>query len=698
MLRVPTLLMFTFMVASGCQPAASDPAGGPPLGDVLVTVAPSAPVIQVGTQQQFTASVANASTTAVTWSVQEGPSGGVVSSAGLYTAPEVAGLYHVVATSVADPSKSATAVVTVTTATQQVVVAVSPSNSSVQAGGTQQFTATVSGASNDAVSWSVREGAAGGMVSASGLYTAPMVAGTYHVVATSQADVTRSATAVAIVTAAPLPVVVTVNPGTASLSPGGSQQFSATVTNDSNTMVTWSVQEGSPDGGTITATGLYTAPATSGSYHVVATSTADTTRSATAAVSVGLPPATTYTRLAAMPAHDGAPGMQWLTGEVAVIKDVVGGDLVSFFKGSTGLHAAVSRDLGGNLVMGRSGGLGEHPEAVHHPPGPQRQGPRRLPHGRCGRRLLRTDRPGARRKRSRDGIQRRGCQRRASRADERRAGHPLPDRPGQGPGRKRHDLLLRLRRPREWIARAHPGRQDQARSGPGTGHELRLRQTRRHRGGDPRVPWRYQREQPGFVPQQRGRDGPASALARPLVPVGPIDTGDTLTQNRNPIRRLRATPSGPTAWTLGSTVSVESFDVSAAGLGSAVSTPTSVWLMRFSPASGILIDRVDAQGNVASSALPSPDPTAHSGGYVVLSVNAAEDRAWVGGWISYDAAGGPAFWARHWNGSTWQKFTDTAPGDVWGVGQSVGWDGGLTMVVLDMATFAPSFATIRTLP
>jgi hypothetical protein len=50
------------------------------------------------------------------------------------------------------------------------------------------------------VTWSVRE-SGGGTVSSSGSYTAPAGAGTYHVVATSQADATKSATATITVTA-----------------------------------------------------------------------------------------------------------------------------------------------------------------------------------------------------------------------------------------------------------------------------------------------------------------------------------------------------------------------------------------------------------------------------------------------------------------------------------------------------------------
>lgn len=61
-------------------------------------------------------------------------------------------------------------------------------------GDTKTFTATVTGATNKAVTWSVAENG-GGTVTAAGLYTAPAVAGVYHVVAASQADPTQKATA-----------------------------------------------------------------------------------------------------------------------------------------------------------------------------------------------------------------------------------------------------------------------------------------------------------------------------------------------------------------------------------------------------------------------------------------------------------------------------------------------------------------------
>lgn len=82
-----------------------------------------------------------------------------------------------------------------------VSVSISPATAAVAPGGTQQLTATVSGTTNTAVTWSVQEGAGGGAVTSTGLYTAPSTPGTYHVVATSQADSTRSAVATITVTA-----------------------------------------------------------------------------------------------------------------------------------------------------------------------------------------------------------------------------------------------------------------------------------------------------------------------------------------------------------------------------------------------------------------------------------------------------------------------------------------------------------------
>ena len=83
-------------------------------------------------------------------------------------------------------------------------------------------------------------------------------------------------------------VTVTVSPATAAVNPGHDQLFSATVAGVANQSVSWSVQE--PSGGTITSAGLYTAPPTSGIYHVLARSDVDRTVVGTATVEVGVTP------------------------------------------------------------------------------------------------------------------------------------------------------------------------------------------------------------------------------------------------------------------------------------------------------------------------------------------------------------------------------------------------------------------------
>ena len=159
--------------------------------------------------------------------------------------------------------------------TPVVSLTVSPTSIALVPGGTQQFTATVTGSNNTAVSWS----ATGGTVSATGLYTAPSTPGTYTVTATSAADSTQSASATVTVSA---PVAVAISPSVLTISLGGTQQFTATVTGTSNTGVTWSAS-----GGTITPSGLFTAPPTLiGVYTVTATSVADPTKSASATITV----------------------------------------------------------------------------------------------------------------------------------------------------------------------------------------------------------------------------------------------------------------------------------------------------------------------------------------------------------------------------------------------------------------------------
>ena len=159
-----------------------------------------------------------------------------------------------------------------------VSVSISQSSVNMTSGETRTFSATVTGSLNQMVTWSVQEGSAGGTINSSGVYMAPDTFGTFHVVATSQADSTKSATATVVVG----PLSITISPSAALVGPNTTRTFVATVMGSSNTYVTWNVLEGA--GGTITIAGIYTAPTTLGTYHVVATSVADTSKNATATV------------------------------------------------------------------------------------------------------------------------------------------------------------------------------------------------------------------------------------------------------------------------------------------------------------------------------------------------------------------------------------------------------------------------------
>ena len=80
-------------------------------------------------------------------------------------------------------------------------------------------------------------------------------------------------------------ISVSVSPTTATVASGGTAQFSAQVTNTSNTAVTWSSTSG-----TVSTTGLFTAPTVTATktVTVTATSVADNTKSASATVTVNV--------------------------------------------------------------------------------------------------------------------------------------------------------------------------------------------------------------------------------------------------------------------------------------------------------------------------------------------------------------------------------------------------------------------------
>lgn len=168
-----------------------------------------------------------------------------------------------------------------------ITVTVTPVTFSLAPNGTQIFTASVANSANQTVTWMV-DGTASGSITQAGLYTAPSAPGGPFIVrATSQADATKSGTAVITVTAPPV-VSITINPSAPTLAASGSVQLSASITGSSNPNATWTVIPGSATG-TIpagpSALATFTAGPTPGTCQVRAVSV-DGNVTATATVTV----------------------------------------------------------------------------------------------------------------------------------------------------------------------------------------------------------------------------------------------------------------------------------------------------------------------------------------------------------------------------------------------------------------------------
>jgi hypothetical protein len=179
----------------------------------------------------------------------------------------------------------------------QIGVSISPSMGSVQTSAMLQFSDTVVNTTNTAVTWQVNGTAGGsstvGTITSGGLYTAPAVvpnpAGV-TVTVVSQADTSATASASITITA---PSAFSITPSSVSVLAGATQQFKVTTTGATPVpAVTWQVNGtvgGSGTTGTITAGGLYTAPAIPPSGQVVtvtAVSQSNASQSASSTVTV----------------------------------------------------------------------------------------------------------------------------------------------------------------------------------------------------------------------------------------------------------------------------------------------------------------------------------------------------------------------------------------------------------------------------
>lgn len=313
------LLCFVLMLGAfaGCGSQSNSPAA--------VTVAIAGPQsVTIGSPAQYTATVTGSSNQAVTWSVNQVAGGntavGTISASGLYTPPATlpsSSAVTLTATSQANTADSRSIQVTL-----QSAIKIAITGPPTVALGTQaQYTATVTGATNQAVTWSV-SGAAGGSaqvgtISASGLYTGPTTmpsSPTVTITATSQAD-SADSQSIQITLQAPDSIS-----GPQAVTLGTYAQYAAVV-GETNQSLTWSVNQiigGNDQVGTISSTGLYTAPSTMPSSSTL-TITASNPASSASAQSLQVTLQTTSSGAAAIPTVVSANAMGTVTQNSHVI-------------------------------------------------------------------------------------------------------------------------------------------------------------------------------------------------------------------------------------------------------------------------------------------------------------------------------------------------------------------------------------------
>ncbi|MBM4781560.1 MAG: hypothetical protein GQE15_28120, partial [Archangiaceae bacterium] len=242
-----------------------------------VAITPSSPTVPSQGTQQFTAAVRDSCNNAlpgatITWSAA--PQAGSITGSGLFTAGCTRGTYMNAITATAGAISGS---IPVTVGPGEVAaVSISPANPTVTAGMTQLFAATAADGCGNTVmgapiTWSTT--APGSTIASTGIFTAGQSNGTFPNSVTAAtpggATTVSSSTGVTITGGSGGAVAtITISPTSASIGPGATQQFTATALNATGQPVagapiTWSVVNG---GGTISASGLFTAGNTAGAF------------------------------------------------------------------------------------------------------------------------------------------------------------------------------------------------------------------------------------------------------------------------------------------------------------------------------------------------------------------------------------------------------------------------------------------------
>src|ERR1700751_176728 len=260
-------LLLGLSLLSGCAGLGGSSSNTP---SSAVEVSPASANVRAGDTLQFSAKVSGVMDQSVAWSVNGTVGGnatvGKISSNGLYTSPAALPTPNSVtieATSASNKSLSGSSAISLENPIPT-VTAVSPT--AVPVG---NFSLTITGT----------KFVSGAKVMFGGQTLTTKLVSATELTATGTATTSQKGVSVQVTVANPDPgamtssavmvkvgaIAVTLSPSTANLFPGQSLQFKATVTGTTNQAVTWQVNGavgGATNVGTISTSGLYTAPET----------------------------------------------------------------------------------------------------------------------------------------------------------------------------------------------------------------------------------------------------------------------------------------------------------------------------------------------------------------------------------------------------------------------------------------------------
>jgi hypothetical protein len=254
------------------------------VAQVSVAIHPISATIDGGSTKQYQAIVNGTTNTGVKWYVDGILNGnetiGTIYSNGLYTAPNASANHVITVRSNADPTKFAESALKINSI---VDVVVEPQQSLCVTYNTfLQFSAKVSGTTNQNVAWQVNGVSGGhssvGRISANGLYTAPTVSGTFSVRAVSQANPEKTHSVPVTVQSAP---GLWLSPANYTVPVSQKQRIRANLCGGNGDTMQWAVDNivgGNATVGTIDSAGVYSAPHVPGTHTIRAASTFDSNK------------------------------------------------------------------------------------------------------------------------------------------------------------------------------------------------------------------------------------------------------------------------------------------------------------------------------------------------------------------------------------------------------------------------------------